>query len=445
MKYLPRDPAVFSGHAQIDVLFRDTAVPVTGRGRLLLAGAVLSLLAAWYFALIIAPPALGASAPTVQQGLLPEWIGCREILHGRNPYRPTVTRQIELAIYGEPVSAAGPINQHRFAYPVFFVFLFLPAALLPFDAAQWLMLAACVLCSAKSIGWWAARARLNKTDAITFAILALAVYPAVVGLQLRQPTLMVVPLLAFSFSCVRSGRLVLAGITAALAASKPQLAIAVLLPLSIWAIASWRTRKPFLRTLAGSLLVLVLASELAVPGWITPWMDTLRAYSHYAGAKPLLADMTHGHFFLPAALLLLAAVFWVSVEFCSSDLLFAVSFSVAAFQLLFPFQIYNEVLLLPAALWAATNADRIRERGQLAVLLFGCSWIALASGWVAAVALTLWNIAAPGSGVRLWQLPLVAAWLYPMLLFAAFATFAASSLLMRQRTRITRPSVACPA
>ncbi len=434
-----------SGHTQIDGLFRDPAIPLTDWRRLLLPGAVLSFLAAWYFALIIAAPALGTSAPTVQQGLLPEWLGCREILHGRNPYRPEVTQQIELAIYGEPVSTGSPVNQHRFAYPVFFVFLFLPQALLPFDTAQWLMLAACVAMSVPSIGWWADRARLNQTDVISFAILALATYPAVVALQLRQPTLIVAALLAFSFFCVRSGRLVLAGITAALAASKPQLAIAVLLPLSIWAIASWRTRKPFLLALAASLLILVLASELAVPGWITPWLDTLRAYSHYAGARPLLADMTHGHFFLPAAVLLLAAVAWVSVEFCSSDLLFAVSFSVAAFQLLFPFQLYNQVLLLPAALWAATNADRIRERGPLPVLLFGCTWSALAGGWIAAIALTVWNIAAPGSGIRLWQLPLVAAWLYPMLLFAAFAIFAASSLLPRQRTRLNRPDSACPA
>jgi hypothetical protein len=434
-----------SGHAQIAPLFPDVPIQVTGRGRLLLPSAILCFLAAWYFALIIAAPGLGASTPTVQQGLLPEWLGCREILHGRNPYRPEVTLQIEHAIYGQPVSAASPVNQHRFAYPAFFVFLFFPAALLPFDAAQRVMLVACVLLSAKSIGWWSGRARRNQREALSFAILTLAAYPAVVGLQLRQPTLIIAALLAFAFFCVRSGRLVLAGITAALAASKPQLAIAVLLPLSIWAIASWRTRKTFLLALAGSLLVLVLASELAVPGWITPWLDTLRAYSHYAGARPLLADITQGHCFVPAALLLLTAVAWVSVKFCSSDLLFAVSFSVATFQLLFPFQLYNQILLLPAALWAASNAAKIRERGQLPVLLFGCSWIALAGGWIAAIALTVWNIAAPGSGVRLWQLPLVAAWLYPMLLFAAFAVFAASSLLTRQRTPLSRPGAACPA
>lgn len=188
---------------------------------LLLAGAVLCLLSAWYFALVIAPSALGASAPTVQQGLYPEWVGCREILHGRNPYRLEVTQQIELAIYGETVSASNPANQHRFAYPVLFIFLFFPIALLPFAIAQWAMLAACLALSLLSVGWWAGRAQLSKLDTVSFAILTFAAYPTIVGLQLRQPTLMVAALLAFSVFCARSGRLVLAGVGAAVAASKP--------------------------------------------------------------------------------------------------------------------------------------------------------------------------------------------------------------------------------
>ena len=189
-----------SGHTQIDGLFRDPAIPVTDWRRLLLPGAVLSFLAAWYFALIIAAPALGTSAPTVQQGLLPERLGCREILHGRNPYRPEVTQQIELAIYGEPVSAASPVNQHRFAYPVFFVFLFLPQALLPFDTAQWLMLAACVadVQCPRSAGGRTGHGSARPMSSVS-RYWRWQTYPAVVALQLRQPTLIVAALLAFSF------------------------------------------------------------------------------------------------------------------------------------------------------------------------------------------------------------------------------------------------------
>lgn len=400
------------------------------------------LLSAWYFARVIAPAALGASAPSVQQGLMPEWIGCRAILHRRNPYRLELTQQIEVAIYGKTVSADSVANQHRFAYPAFFIFLFFPMAILPFHVAQLVMLLAGVALSARSVIWWTDGRSVSNHDAVAFAILVFAAYPVVVCLQLRQPTLIIAALLAFSLFCVRSGRLALAGAVAALASAKPQLAVAVLLPLSAWAVASWRKRKAFVFSLAASLLALTMASELAVPGWLSPWLHTVRAYSHYAGARPLLADLTHEHFFIPAAVLLISAVIWVSFEFGDTDLLFSVSFSIAAFQLLFPFQMYNEILLLPAALWAVKNADRIRERGQLHVLLFSCAWIALAGEWIAMLALSWWDIAAPGSGLKLWQVPLVATWLYPMLLFAALASFAASCLLPRSQVRIARSRTA---
>ena len=205
--------SAMAGLVHIDSpLSKVEVAPVRTHQMLLLAGGVLCLLSAWYFALAIAPTALGASAPTMQQGLLPEWFGGREILHGRSPYRLEVTQQVELAIYGETVSASSPNNQHRFAYPVIFIFLFFPIALLPFDVAQWVMLAACVALSVLSVGWWTGRARLSKLDTVSFAILTFAAYPTVVGLQLRQPTLMVAALLAFSVCRARSGRLVWAGV-----------------------------------------------------------------------------------------------------------------------------------------------------------------------------------------------------------------------------------------
>jgi len=425
-----------AGHAQID--YTVLALRTKSYRLPLLAGAVLCLVSGWYFGRVIASSALGPNAPTVQQGLLPEWIGCRQILHGQNPYRLEVTREIEMAIYGETVAPDSPANQHRFAYPVFFSLLFFPIAMLPFDAAQSAMLLAGIAATAMSVVWWAEGKWLGKLDAASFAILAFAAYPAVVALQLRQPTLIIAALLSLAFFCARSGRLVAAGIAAALAASKPQLAIAVLLPLLIWAFSSWRIRKTFVFSLAASGFGLLLISELAVPGWVLPWLGTIRAYSHYAGAKPLLEDLTRGHFLMPAAVLVILAVVWVSFTFSDTDLLFAISFSIVSFHLLFPFQLYNEVMLLPAALWAVKNANRICERGELHVLLFSCAWIALAAGWISTLALSLWDIASPGAGLRLWQLPLVTAWLYPMLLFAALATFAASSLLEQQRARLRR-------
>ncbi|MGD0929230.1 MAG: glycosyltransferase 87 family protein [Candidatus Korobacteraceae bacterium] len=397
------------------------------RPQLLFATAVLGLLSSWYFAAVIAPAGLGLSAPSVQQGLFPEWFGCREILHHRNPYRAEATRQIELVIFGRaPTASASPLNQHRFAYPVFFVFLFFPIALLPFATAQVAAFFVCVFLTAISLPLWLPGPQFSNLDKLTFTLFALATYPIVLALQLRQPTLIFLSLLAAVYFWVQSGRLVLAGMLAAFCAAKPQLAIAVLLPLSIWSVAAWRIRKAFVLSLGATLSVLLVAAEFAVPGWFAEWLATLAAYAHYAGGKPPLADLLCGHFVLPAAALLLGAAVCVSFKFQASDLLFAISFSAAIFQLLFPFQIYNAVLLFPAVLWLIANANTIMARGQLLTLLYSCTWIVLGAGWISAAGLSLSNVLVPGVGLMFWQLPLAAAYLYPFAVAACLGVYAVS-------------------
>src|SRR5664279_1625489 len=73
------------------------------------------------------------------------------------------------------------------------------------------------------------------------------------------------------------------------------------------------------------------------------------------------------------------------LQWRDSDLLFAIGFSVAAFQLMFPFQIYNEVPLLPAVLWLLLQRRERRRRSQLFTLLLSCLWIVLGSGWTSAL------------------------------------------------------------
>jgi len=300
--------------------------------------AIVCLLSSWYFAVIIAPAGLGPSAPNVRQGLFPEWYGSRQILlRGGDPYAPETTRGIQSAIYGRTAEAdRSTRNQHRFAYPAFFALLIFPLAILPFSAAQWVALAGCMVATALSVPFWLGHGHLRPNVSIC-GVFVFASYPMVLGLQLRQPTLIVAGVLAAVVYCVRANRLVLAGILAALSTCKPQLAIAVLVPVAIWSITQWRARNRFLVAAGGALGALLLASEFISQGWFTHWISTLMAYAHYAGTKPLLADLLRGHLFVPFAMVLVGAVVWISCRYCDRDLLFAVSFSVAAFQLLFPF------------------------------------------------------------------------------------------------------------
>jgi hypothetical protein len=171
---------------------------------------------------------------------------------------------------------------------------------------------------------------------------------------------------------------------------------------------------------------LLLASEIVVPGWFGQWLTTLRAYSHYAGSQPLLDDLLLRHFAWPAGALLTVACIWVGYKFCESDLLFAISFSVVVFQLIFPFLLYNEILLVPAALWLLRSPTAARAAGQLFELFWSCSWALLAIAAAAMFGLSVSNLIVPGSGLTVWQLPFVIAWLYPWSVLLALTVYAIS-------------------
>lgn len=312
---------------------------------------------------MIVPAALGARTPTVQQGLSPEWLGAREVLHGRSPYRQEITDRIQITVYGTKLPA-GLTNQQRFAYPVYFALLFLPLAIVPFSTAQPCCFVACLGFTILSVRLWTPRRDFQRFTLLIFTVCTLSSYPAILGLQLCQPTLVIAGLLSIVVYWTRTGRLIWAGLLAGLCTAKPQLAITILLPLSIWSVARWRDRKRFLISLSGCVCALLLAGEIVVPGWFGPWLTTIRAYSQYAGSEPLLAELLHGHAVWPATLLLVAACILVSYKFCESDLLFAISFSIAVFQLIFPFLLYNEILLVPAGLWLVRSQAAARAAGQ---------------------------------------------------------------------------------
>lgn len=383
---------------------------------LLLVAATLTLLGGWYFATVIAPPGLGEAAPAAERGLLPEWVGCREILLRHNPYRPEVQREIEARASSGARSFAAK-DEHRYAYPVFFVFLFLPLAVLPFSIAQWLALVTGAVLTGVSVRCWLRDSEPGKRRLALVIMLLFASYPTILDLQLRQPTMLIAALLAASFASARSGRLVLAGIFAALSAAKPQLAAPVLLPMLVWGLAEWRSRKAFLFSMCATVAALLIAAEALVPGWFYGWIGTVAAYRHYAGAKPPLMEILPPETYFVAVATLAGVIVWVSMRFHRSDMLLAISFSIAAFQLLEPVQLYNQLALLVPTLWIAQKGEIIRSCGQVAWLCRGLVWTVLGMGWGSQIALTIADLVAPGSAQTLWQLPLVAAWLYPWPVF----------------------------
>lgn len=345
--------------------------------RSLVVLAFLALSASLYFAWIIAPKGLGESAPSARYGLYPEWVGSREVLpHRRSPYRQDVTAEIQIALYGYTPDS-GTANQQRFAYPLFFAFLFAPVALLPFSTARVLAAAGCLVSAVVCVSAWSRCFALSRRARWLVLVVAVSTYPVALALQLCQPTIVVACCLALAVYLAYSGRLASSGILPGLSVAKPHIAIGVLLPMTVWAIFDWRRHKPFLLWLAGSTGALLLASELMVPGWFSSWFATARAYSHYAGIAPWTVQLLGGRGTAPAVILLISSAAYVSYSFRRADPLFAIAFSVAAFELIFPFLIYNEIALLPAALWLMTNTRHQNVRpGRRPALSFDldCAW-----------------------------------------------------------------------
>jgi hypothetical protein len=90
--------------------------------------------------------------------LYPRWIGARELLlHGRDPYKADVTREIQVGYYGRPLDASrpdDPIDQQGFAYPVYVVFYLAPTVRLDFGIVQRAFFWILVCITAASVPLW---------------------------------------------------------------------------------------------------------------------------------------------------------------------------------------------------------------------------------------------------------------------------------------------------
>src|ERR1700689_3866250 len=100
----------------------------------------------WYWAEKIAAPAHTAQALALgrpignNSDLYPRWLGARELLlHGRDPYSPEITREIQQGYYGRVLDPSRPgdsKDQAAFAYPVYVVLLIAPTVRMSFATVQ---------------------------------------------------------------------------------------------------------------------------------------------------------------------------------------------------------------------------------------------------------------------------------------------------------------------
>ena len=305
--------------------------------------------------------------------LYPRWLGARELLlHGRNPYSPEVTSEIQRGFYGRPLDTSNrgdPSDQESFAYPLYVVFLLAPWLSFSFPTVSLVFEMVLFVITLASVFWWsrAMRLRPRANFLLLAVILAMTSYPVVDGLHLQQLTLLVAALMAASMALLAGKRFFLAGVLLACATIKPQLVFVLLVGLIVWSLSRWRERKNLLAGFAVTQAVLLGGAELLLPGWLGFWRQATQRYVGYVRPSMLGAILgaRMGLVAAGAAVFLVVLLFWRfrQHEPGSQQFNFLLVCALLVPTLLVPNaggSKYNLVLLIPAVLWLFSSGLALR-------------------------------------------------------------------------------------
>jgi hypothetical protein len=372
--------------------------------------------------------------------LYPRWLGTRELLlHGRNPYGPEVSHEIQMAYYGHPIDqqygtpGAQVIDEQRFVYPVYVVFLLAPTVYMDFPHTQVWAAVILAMLIASSVPLWMDVLRWKLPPAMTAAIMLFVLSsPQIVqGLRLRQLGLLVGFLLALSTWCICRNHLAIAGAALALSTIKPQMIVLPLAWFLLWSVSALPRRWPLLAGFGASLAALAGMGELVLPGWPRFFLGGLAAYRRYFPATSLVCVALGNRAGVAAsAIVVIGLLAWAwrnrqvdagSQEFIKTLALF---FLVAALvlPLLFPF---NQVLVLLPVMMVARDWMAVPRLGRR-IFAF-----VLASPWIVCVALLMVppRLNSPN---RLPLLPAAITLFLPFVLVLLLATARPGSEALRQ-------------
>jgi hypothetical protein len=298
--------------------------------------------------------------------LYPRWVGTRELLlHGRNPYAPEVSHEIQMAYYGHAVAPdnLGPghkiVDEQRFVYPVYVVFLMAPTMYADFaEVRRWAPLFLSFL-AALSVPLCLDLLRWRLPwEAIAATTLFTISSPQIVqGLEHQQLTVVVVFLIIAGAWSITKNQLVIAGVLFALSTIKPQMSLFPLCFFLVWVMGAWTKRWRLLGAFLVTLTALIAAGDLLLPGWIGYFLKGAAAYRKYFPTTSLLGvalGATLGEILGAAIVMALLVYAWLnrrepaeSREFTAVFAAFLMG-TVLAFPLFTPFN--QALLILPAML-----------------------------------------------------------------------------------------------
>jgi hypothetical protein len=350
--------------------------------------------------------------------LYPRWIGARELLlHGRDPYSAELTREIQAGYYGRPLDPSrpnDPRDQAGFAYPVYVVFCLAPTIGLPFAIVQkgffWVLV---ILTSASTLLWL----RILRWDVpvstqISLLALTLGGLGVVQGLKLQQMSLLVAGVIAIAVMLLVADYAVAAGVLLAVATIKPQLVALLLFWLAIWTVADWRRRYRWVVSFLATMAILLAASEWFLPHWIFRFVQAVREYRQYTGARSVLDNLIGPPWSWALEVLALAALLVACYrerrqEANTSAFAFTISLVLATTVLLVPISApYNQVLLIPALLLLLKERGTIWRGSATIRVLFSITAGLIFWPWVSSIVLAGLSFVLPPETVdRAWAFP----------------------------------------
>ena len=304
------------------------------------------------------------------------WITTEELLaHRTDPYSPAMQQKIEIGLYGRTLDRSArrdsAVPYRGDSYPLQANVLLVPLGLLPFDAVQVVLSVLLPICVAVSVICWCRAFGLNLSwyRLASISVIALGTCPVLEGLYALQPTLLVAALIAGSILLLQKNHLISAGILLALGSIKPHLIALLVLWLALWSISDWPRRKTFLISFATISAILLLITQLWVPGWWLEWWHSLSAYRQ-VNTPPLVGLVLGTKLAYLVSLLLLisgavAAVRFRRAEADSSSFLMVCAFLLAVTVVLgsSSIAVYDQFLLLPAILWLWCERRTILRAG----------------------------------------------------------------------------------
>jgi hypothetical protein len=355
--------------------------------------------------------------------LYPRWVGTRELLlHGSNPYGPEVSHKIQMAYYGhiveqdysQPVGKI--VDEQRFAYPVYVVFLMAPTAYTDFAHVRpWARIALGLLTGITVLLSLSLLSQRPPWEIVTATVLfTLSSTQIVQGLRFEQLALLVGFLLVAAAWCLSRRQLKTAGVLLALSTIKPQMALIPLCWFAIWALGDWPKRWRLTASFSITLAALFAAGELILPGWFGHFLAGLAAYRKYFPTTSLLrvvlGDLL-GEIVGGIIILVLLIAAWRNRNYAADTPVFTACFAfflmgtILAFPLFTPF---NQVLLIFPALLLIRDWKALPSLSRFGFIVM-VSW-----PWIISLLLLLF----PPTVDSLNQLPLL-----PSLLVLIFPLF----------------------